>query len=257
LLPVNEGRRLLYAGGYPGRAGEVGLIDLDPTTFGAAPKVLARAADTVLALAITRDGRQVAAGGADKLIRVIDVASGKEVRQLSQHADWVMGLAFNADGTRLASASRDGTARVFDAATGEMICAFREHNGPVFDVVFVGDGSQAASAGREGRVRFWTTDKAEQKSNVGELGGEVFKLLNPGELLLAAVVDGSVREVSVKDRKVVRHWMAETGDPVLNLSAGAGPGAWVAGLTGGQVAISPGAGTEAVGKLEVWPRGRD
>ena len=82
------------------RAGEVGLIDLERASSGAAPKVLARAADTALALAITGDGRQVAAGGADKLIRLIDVASGQEVRQLAQHSDWVMGLAYNADGTQ-------------------------------------------------------------------------------------------------------------------------------------------------------------
>lgn len=257
LLPVNEGRRLFYAGGYPGRAGETGLMDLTPSNFGAAPKVLARAADAALALAITADGKQVAVGGADKLIRLIDVASGQEVRQLSQHADWIMGLAYNADGTRLASASRDGTARVFDPATGEMICAFREHNGPVFDVVFVGEGSLAASAGRDGRIRFWTTDQGDQKGAVGELGGDVFKLAYAGGSLLAAVANGSIVEVSAGDRKVVRRWAVEAGDPVISLNAGADAGFWLAGLSGGQLALSPAADGGPVSKLEVWPRGRD
>ncbi len=235
LLSLNEGRRLLYAGGYPGRAGEVGLIDLEQTADVVPPRVLARSADTVLALAISPDGKHIAAGGADKLIRVINVDDGREIRQLTQHADWVMGLAYSPDGTRLASASRDGTARIFDPATGEMICAFREHTGPVFAVTFVGDGTQAASAGREGHVRFWATDKGDQKSDLKELGGEVFGLVVGGDKLFASVADGSVREIAVSERKVAKRWNGEASAAVLCVAAHAGSGLIVSGLSNGKL----------------------
>ncbi len=253
LLPVNEGRRLLYAGGYPGRAGEVGLIDLERATSGAAPKVLARAADTVLALAITRDGTQVAAGGADKLIRVIDVESGQEVRQLAQHADWVMGLAYNADGTRLASASRDGTARVFDPATGEMICAFREHSGPVFDVAFVHPGSEAVSAGRDGTLRFWSTDKGEQRASLKDVGGAVFQLTHRGDGLLAAGVDGGLREVVVGERRLGGRHPVREGVALLKVVTPVNSPRVIAGTEDGYVIMLELNATPPGHQFMAWP----
>lgn len=253
LLPVNEGRRLLYAGGYPGRAGEVGLIDLEGATSGAAPKVLARAADTALALAITGDGRQVAAGGADKLIRVIDIASGLEVRQLAQHSDWVMGLAYSADGTRLASASRDGTARVFDPATGEMICAFREHNGPVFAVAFVHPGTEAVSAGRDGTLRFWSTDKGEQRASLKDFGGAVFQLTHLGGGLLAAGADGGLREVVVGERRLGARQVARDGVALLKVIATVNSPQVIVGTEDGYVVLLEPKDTEAGGQFMAWP----
>lgn len=253
LLPMNDGRRLLYAGGYPGRAGEVGLIDLEQTAAVVSPRVLARSADTMLALAISPDGKDIAAGGADKLIRVINVDDGREIRQLSQHADWVMGLAYSPDGTRLASASRDGTARIFDPATGEMICAFREHTGPVFAVTFVGDGTQAASAGREGHVRFWTTDKGDQKSDLKDIGGEVFKLNIAGDKMLASAADGSVREISVSERKVAKRWNGDASATVLCVAAHAGSGLIVSGLSNGKLVIWKPESTDPVASYVAFP----
>lgn len=254
LVPGKGGRRLFYAGGSPGRSGEAGWLDLDAGLQPTGRQVLARSTDVFLALALSADDRQLAVGGADKLIRLTEVESGREMRQLPQHADWVMGLAFNADGSRLASASRDGTARIFDPASGEMISAFREHEAPVFDVVFVGDGTQAASAGRDGRVRFWATDKADQKSSLGDLGGEIFQLVVAGDNLLAAGADGSVREISVKDRKVIRRWKVEPADPVISLGGGGPGGAWVAGSIGGKAAHAPADENEPSKAFEVWPQ---
>jgi len=253
VLPVNDGRRLLYAGGYPGRAGEVGLIDLEPPTVGTTPKVLARAADTVLALAITRDGSQVAAGGADKLIRVIDVESGKEVRQLTQHADWVMGLAYNADGTRLASASRDGTARVFDPATGEMIAAFREHDGPVFDVVFVDRGTEAVSAGRDGTLRIWSTDKGEQRGSLKDLGGPVFSLTIGSDGLFVAGVDGSLREVVVGERRLGGRRAGREGVALLKAVAVTNSSRVIAGTEDGYVVVLEPKTTQPSRPFMAWP----
>lgn len=206
LLPFDGSRRLLYAGGNPGRIGEMGVVEFNASGVALPPKVLARSTDTFLTVAVRPDGKQAAVGGSDKIIRIIDLESGKEVRQLTQHADWVMGLAYSPDGSRLASASRDGTARVFDPATGETICAFRGHAGPVFDVAFVGNGSHAASAGRDGHVRFWTTDKGGQTRDVGGLNGEVYKLTRAGDALLCAVSNGTVCELSTASFKITKRW---------------------------------------------------
>jgi hypothetical protein len=252
LLPL--GRRLLYAGGNPGRAGEVGVRELDSSAAAPSPQVLARAADTFLTLALSPDGAHLAAGGADKSIRIIELATGRELRQLTQHADWVLGLAFSPDGSRLASASRDGTARIFDPATGEMLSAFREHDSPVFAVAFLGDGRQAASAGRDGRVRFWRVDRAEQVASLADLGGEVFKLLGVGDNLLAAGAAGDVREIIVADRKVGQRWKSPRSGAVLALTVDDASGRLIAGLDSGEVVIWPAQAGEPVRSSEPWPR---
>ncbi len=254
LLPVNRGTRLLYAGGSPGRAGEAGLMDLDPSAV-EPRQVLARSSDTFLAIANSPDGQHLAVGGADKLIRIFERESAREVRQLTQHADWVMGLAYNADGSRLASASRDGTARVFDPVSGEMIAAFREHTGPVFDVAFVGDGSQVASAGRDGRVRFWKSDRAEQTTNLGDLGGELFRLARVGEKLFVTGADGAVFEIGTSERKVGRRWNApRPAAAALALTIEEGSGGIALGFESGAVAYWREASSESPFLFEAWPR---
>jgi hypothetical protein len=252
LLPL--GKQLLYAGGNPGRAGEVGILELDAPDTVTQPQVLARATDTFLALAVSPDGSLLAAGGADKSIRIIELATGRELRQLTQHADWVMDLAFSPDGLRLASASRDGTARIFDPATGEMISAFREHDSPVFAVAFVGDGQQATSAGRDGRVRFWRVDRAEQVASLADFGGEVFELIVAGDNLLAAGIAGDVREIIVADRKVGRRWPTSRPGAVLALTRDDASGRLIAGLDSGELVSWPAQAGEAVSLSEPWPR---
>jgi len=253
LRPVNGGRQLAYAGGYPGRSGEAGLIELGSAESRATPRVLARAADTILALAISPDGKQLAAGGADKIIRVIEVTSGREVRQLSQHADWVMGLAFNLDGTRLASASRDGTARVFDPATGEMLCAFREHEAPVFDVSFVGEGKELVSSGRDGRVRFWTADKGEQRASLKDLGGPVYSLAVRGNTLLASVADGSVHEIVASEHRLGARGSVRAGVALLKVAADAQGKLVVVGGEDGSIAVFEPGATQPRNQFLAWP----
>lgn len=210
ILPANEVNRLIYAGGNPGRLGEMGVIEF-ASEGKASPHVLARSTDTFLAAATSKDGKLVAVGGADKIIRLVDLDSGKEIRELTQHADWVMGLAFSPDGKHLASASRDGTARIYDVGTGEAVCAFRDHDGPVFDVTFVGDGSEAASTGRDQTIRFWKTSDARQTKKAGGLDGEGFKLALRGNQLLCAVSDGSICELPVSEKKINRRLRATDG----------------------------------------------
>jgi WD40 repeat protein len=72
----------------------------------------------VHSIALSDDGRWVAAGLASHLIRVSDAKSGELVATLRGHSDRVVALAFSADRSLLASGSWDGTAKVWDIAAG-------------------------------------------------------------------------------------------------------------------------------------------
>ena len=71
--------------------------------------------ETVLAVALSPDGRLLASGkSADHFVYLWDVATGKRLRRLSGHLDCVRALAFSPDGKRLVSGGDDGLAFVWD-----------------------------------------------------------------------------------------------------------------------------------------------
>jgi WD40 repeat protein/serine/threonine protein kinase len=57
------------------------------------------------AVAWSADGRLIATGGQDRIVRIWDARTGKQLRELSGHARTVSGVAFSRDGKRLVSAS--------------------------------------------------------------------------------------------------------------------------------------------------------
>jgi RNA polymerase sigma factor (sigma-70 family) len=71
------------------------------------------------AVAVSRDGRLVAAGGDDGLVRLHELATGNEVRLLRGHQDRISSLLFTPDGKTVISGSWDGTVRLWDSATGQ------------------------------------------------------------------------------------------------------------------------------------------
>lgn len=98
-----------YVGRYDGSIISVGLSPATP------PVLLATLPETVSALALSPDGRLLAAsrgtimGSKGKEILLLDTATGQEVRRLAGHEGNVFALAFSPDGTLLASGAQIDT----------------------------------------------------------------------------------------------------------------------------------------------------
>lgn len=201
-----DGSLLAVAAGTPGRLGEVVLLN---AADGSLAKVLGKAADEVFDAQFSPDGKQLATAGADRTIRIYDVAAGSQLRVIENHADWVMAVAWSPDGSKIASASRDKTAKVFEAATGNLISTHSGHGEPVYGVAFKADGEQVYSAGRDRKIRAW---KVADGANTGEIGGfgeEVYKLVNRDGSLFASSADKSVRQFRDNDRGAVRQFAGQ------------------------------------------------
>lgn len=207
---TKDGEHLIVAAGTPAQLGEVKMLR---AADGALVQHFGSFADSSLAIALSPDEQRLAVAGADNIVRIYAVATGKQERLLKDHSDWVMSVAWNADGTRLATASRDKTCKVFDLKTGELVTTFLDHGEPIYSIAYHRDGRHAISAGGDGRIRYWIADdpgwenaeKMDKKKRhqVGEISGlnsPVLRLAVNDNRLFACFADKTARQFDLEKR---------------------------------------------------------
>jgi len=121
------------------------------------------------ALSVSPDGKRLATGGTDQIVKVWDLASGKHLLDLSGHRSDVISVDFNADGTRIVTGSWDQTVRVWDTATGHEVLMVKGHIAPVWEVAFSANGRFIGSASDDMTARLWDgTPRSEQRGSEGK-----------------------------------------------------------------------------------------
>ena len=193
-----HGPRLAVAGGAPGRSGELFLID--PSSKTPAPALVV-SSDEILCATFSSDGQRVAAGGADKSVRVFTTYPAREILKLEQHSDWVHGVAFSPDGQWLASASRDRTARVYNSTNGVPVSTFREHSGAVESILFVDEGKVVLTAGADRTVRAWDSSDAGHARVFTKFEASVTGLISAGTNVFIGLADGHFTKRGFPDAK--------------------------------------------------------
>jgi WD40 repeat protein len=160
-----DGRTLAVGTGKEGQAGEIHLYSVrtDGSLAETPRPVLAGHRDVILDIAWSPDNRTLATCGYDRLIKLWDAASGKELRTLKDHSDSVYGVAFSPDGRLLASAAADRAVKIWDAASGARLHTLGESTDWLYAVAWSPDGRHVAAAGVDKYVRVWEVTPAAAK----------------------------------------------------------------------------------------------
>ena len=109
----------------------------------------------VWSVAFDPDGRSLASGGADRMVRIWNTSTGLERRSFQVAASRVNAIAYSRDGKLLATASLDGPLGLWDPSTGKPVSILRGHAEPVFELAFSGDGTRLLSAGQQATMKLW------------------------------------------------------------------------------------------------------
>lgn len=109
----------------------------------------------VKAVAFSADGRLVLSGARDGMLKLWDVATGRELRTMAGHSDTVTSVAFSPDGRLALSGSADTTVKLWELATGREVRTLTGHSHGVSSVAFSSDGTLALSGGRDSTFKSW------------------------------------------------------------------------------------------------------
>jgi WD40 repeat protein len=109
----------------------------------------------VASLAYMPDGRTLAVGSFDGIVRLIDTASAKEVQSYEGAQSAALAIAISTDGRTLAAACADKTVRMWEIFGGAKVFVGQGHEGPATSVDFTPDGRTLVSAGADGCLLVW------------------------------------------------------------------------------------------------------
>ena len=119
--------------------------------------------------AMDPSGENVVIGSIDSIAQMINLKTGKVVKEFKGHSKVVIASDFSADGKYLATAGGDRQIIIWDVKSGKEVKRLIGHRNLVFDLAFNSDGTQLVSASWDGTIGTW--DLTADSYYLKDLGG--------------------------------------------------------------------------------------
>jgi WD40 repeat protein len=171
------------------------------------PKNLTYHKKPISVVAVSPDGKRLAAASEDKQISLWNLATGAYLGCLTGHTDRIPSLAWHPSSNYLVSAGWDSSARIWDANTLEPVVILNTHALQVEALAFSRDGKWLASADSSHTIHVWDfkTKTTLHKLTVPE--GEIRALaFSPDGKFLACNSD-----------RIIHLWNPESGKPYADI----------------------------------------
>jgi WD40 repeat protein len=236
-----DGTTLAIAGGSPG---ESGAVELRAWPSAELLGQLEGHDDTVHDVVWLDRGKALATAGADRVVRVWDSATRREVAALEGHAGAVLALAAAPDGRWFCSGAADGTIRVWEPGPWRSVRTLNNHLGPVHALAFrpaqeKGRPATLASAGGDATVRIWQPGIGRMVRIVRLPAAVLCLAWTPtGAQILAGSKDGGLRSIDGESDRILGTRLV-AGAPITALCATCESEKALVGNADGTVSLEP------------------
>jgi WD40 repeat protein len=187
-----------------------------------------RVGGRVWAVAISKDGRTLYAGGGKSLLRW-NLPDGKGRRSFNGHRGVVGSVALLPDPGLVMTADGVGLVALWDVDTGERIRDFNGHEGRAWSVAVSPDGTTALSAGMDGTLALWNIATGERIRSIPA---------HQGAALCAVFLGDGARALSGGADGIVAMWDLATGRRLKTLEGHRGEVCGLAVSPDGRLAVS-------------------
>jgi WD40 repeat protein len=157
VLAVSPDSELLASGTAVGTGGaELFIWEQDPLSLQLRIKVSSTCGQycSIENIAISPDNNLIAAGGADRNIKLWRISDGWLLNKLDPNSSSTS-LTFSPDGEILAAGDWSGNIYIWNIPDFELLIIIEGHAGPVIDLIFSNDGASLFSLSTDGSVRLW------------------------------------------------------------------------------------------------------
>lgn len=151
------------------------------------------------------NGRLMASGGDDCIVRLWNIDKGHCTLLLQGHTERIRTVTFSTDGRLLASGSDDCTIRLWHVQRGSCSQILTGHTNRVWSVAFHADGHTLASASEDQTVRLWNVETGRTLRTLRDAPGRIWSIaFHPWTPLLAGGTDATG----------IYLWDTETGEQI-------------------------------------------
>ncbi|MEI6426931.1 MAG: NB-ARC domain-containing protein [Pseudanabaena sp. ELA607] len=164
----------------------------------------------VFSVSLSPNGKLLASASGDRLIKLWNSQTGKNLKTLHGHQSWVWKVVFSPDGKLLASGSYDRTIKIWDVQSGECLQTLVGHPSSNLAIAFSHDGKELFSSGYEKSAKRWDLETGKCLHS--------WEADDNNRVWAIAVSPDDQYVATGGDDRIIKLWNVQTGDCVHKFS---------------------------------------